>query len=132
LDSLYSLNSYQFDSHERRRGSEYFDDNKALDQRNRDTPGNRQAFVGYWTNAATSNPGLTNVIRTAMRSALQNATSGLPRPRIDHWWDCTLPDGDPPTVIYSDHVPSIARVLFCTPHTGVVESIVRGQLPPRP
>jgi len=132
LDQLYSLNNYQFDSHERRRGSEYLDDNRALDQRNNDMPGNRQAFVNYWTNAAASDPGLTNVIRAAMRSALQNVTSGLPRPRIDHWWDCTLPDGNPPTVIYSDQVPSIARVLFCTPHTGVVESIARGTLPARP
>jgi hypothetical protein len=132
LDQLYSLNNYQFDSHERRQGREYLDDNRALDQRNNDMPGNRRAFVDYWTNAAASNPGLTNVMRIAMRSALQSVTLGLPRPRIDHWWDCTLPDGNPPTVIYSDQVPSIARVLFCTPHTGVVESIVRGQLPPRP
>lgn len=131
LEDLWALDGYRFDAHERRRGSEYQDDNNALEPRNRDTPGNRQAFIGYWTNAAAANRGLKNVMRTAMLAALQTATAGPPRPRIDYWWDCTLADGSPPTVIYSDQVPSIARVLFCTPHAGVVESTVRGALPPR-
>lgn len=131
LDQLYNLNNYQFDHHERRRGSEYRDDNNALDQRNKDTPGNRQAFIGYWTSATAADPGLRDVMRLAMLTALQDATPALPRPRIDYWWDCTLPDRDLPTVIYADQVPSVARVLFCTPHAGVVESSVRGSLPQR-
>jgi hypothetical protein len=124
LQELWRLNQDQFDEHERREPDQYSADNDALDPRNQDTPGNRQAFVGYWQNVAK--PALKEEMRQAMLKAL---TSN--RPRIDHWWDCTQPDGDPPRVICSLDVPAVARVLFCTPHLGPVESPIRGALPAR-
>ena len=139
LDGLHALNNYRFDPHERRTGQEYREDNDALEPRNQDTPGNRAAFVGYWTWASGQSPAVKNDMRRAMLRALNTATPGPPRPRIDHWWDCTLPDGSTPQVICSLDVPSIARVLFCTPHLdqaaalGPVESIRRrdANFPPR-
>ena len=139
LDGLHALNNYRFDPHERRTGQEYREDNDALEPRNQDTPGNRAAFVGYWTWASGQSPAVKNDMRRAMLRALNTATPGPPRPRIDHWWDCTLPDGSAPQVICSLDVPSIARVLFCTPQLdqaaalGPVESIRRhdANFPPR-
>jgi len=141
LDQLCALNNYRFDAHERRTGQEYQEDNNALEPRNQDTPGNRAAFVGYWTWAFAPgrSPALKDDMRRAMQKALNSSTPGPPRPRIDHWWDCTLPDGSAPQVICSLDVPSIARVLFCTPHLdqaaalGPVESIRRRDpnYPPR-
>jgi len=141
LDQLSALNNYRFDAHERRSGQEYQEDNNALEPRNQDTPGNRAAFVGYWTWAFAPgrSPALKDDMRRAMHKALNSSTPGPPRPRIDHWWDCTLPDGSAPQVICSLDVPSIARVLFCTPHLdqaaalGPVESIRRRDpnYPPR-
>ncbi|TMF06108.1 MAG: hypothetical protein E6I38_10740 [Chloroflexi bacterium] len=141
LDGLCALNNYRFDAHERRTGQEYQEDNNALEPRNQDTPGNRAAFVGYWTWAFAPgrSPALKDDMRRAMQKALNSSTPGPPRPRIDHWWDCTLPDGSAPQVICSLDVPSIARVLFCTPHLdqaaalGPVESIRRRDpnYPPR-
>ena len=140
LDDLHNLNNYRFDDHERRTGQEYREDNDALEPRNQDTPGNRAAFVGYWTWASGQKPAVKNEMRRAMLRALNSATPGSPRPRVDHWWDCTLPDGSLPLVICSLDVASIARVLFCTPHLdqaaaiGPVESRRRRDpnLPPRP
>jgi len=117
LDDLFSLNPAQFDAHERRRGREYQDDNNALELRNQDTPGNRAAFVGYWNAHAPPGSALRNQMRLAMLQALNPAPGEQnTRPRIDHWWDCTLPDGAAPQVITSFDVPHVARVFFCTPH----------------
>ena len=106
---------------------------------NRDTPGNRAAFVGYWNVHAP----LGSAPRNQMGQAILKALNPAPgeqnaRLRIDYWWDCTLPDGDPPGVITSFDVPHVARVFFCTPHLDQaggapwpVESSVRGSLQSR-
>ncbi len=139
LDDLVALNPAPLTTHERRTGGEYQQDNNGLDQRNRDTPGNRAAFVGYWNVHAP----LGSAPRNQMGQAILKALNPAPgeqnaRLRIDYWWDCTLPDGDPPGVITSFDVPHVARVFFCTPHLDQaggapwpVESSVRGSLQSR-
>ncbi len=129
LQDLWNLDQTQFDAEERRQPHEYQADQIPLDTNNKDTGGNRLAFAGYWTLAVATNPYLKEEIRLAIVKALTNV--GPYRPRIDYWWDCTLPDGSPPRVICSLDVPAVARVLFCTPHEGAVESHVRNELGPR-
>jgi hypothetical protein len=116
--------------HEPRRGSEYEADQLHLLPRNRDTTLNRVAFVGYWTNALNQYPSLSTEMAQALVTGLTAVTPvGGPRERMDHWWDCTLRDGTPPTVICSLEIPSVARIFYCTPHEGAVEP--DPLLPPR-
>jgi hypothetical protein len=131
LQELWVLNPTQLPDHEERRTkADYIRDESGLDARNRDTPGNRQAFVSYWeTLAPQANPNIKAEMAQALVSAL---TSG--RQRIDYWWDCSQLDTDKPMVICSLDVPRVARVFFSTPHHGphgAKESNVRGALPPR-
>ncbi len=131
VDALWNDDPTKYDPHEKRTAVEYKNDERGLDKRNRDTPGNRLAFAGYWeTFAPTVNPNISVVIVQALVNALNAALPG-DRPRIDYWWDCSLRDGDMPTVICSLDVPRVARVFFSTPHAGVVEAEVRNALPAR-
>jgi len=116
LDLLLQGNSYRYDHHEGRSSKEYQEDERRLAPRNRDTPRNRAAFMGYWTLARTQHPQLTHDMRQALIAAL-----GSSRPRLDHWWDCSLPDDTAPTVYTCLEASTVARVFFCTDH-GPVES----------
>lgn len=131
LEDLWTLNPVMLpDDEERRRKADYIRDEGALDPRNRDTPGNRQAFVNYWEVAA---PGANPNIKAEMVQALVQALASG-RERIDYWWDCSQLHTDRPTIICSLDVPRVARVFFSTPHHGphgAKESNVRGALPPR-
>jgi len=134
LTDLFSEDSTQLpDDEEHREAYQYDHDNQVLDTRNQDTGGNRLAFVGYWTLAIQNDATITGQIRAAMLKAI-NAVDGpeKDRARIDHWWDCTLIDGEKPRVICSLDVPSVARIFFCTPHKGAVETHERNVLPARP
>ena len=116
--------------HEPRRGSDYDADQQHLLPRNRDTTLNRSAFLGYWTAALGGYPNLKTELAQAMIKGLSAVTPhGGARERMDHWWDCTLPDGTPPTVICTLDIPSVARIFYCTPHEGAVEP--DPLLPPR-
>ena len=127
LTSLWGMNNYRFDDDEKRTAAEYDADQPALDTRNRDTGGNRAAFMGYWLNAIAARPAL----KTEMAAALLKAFESK-RERLDFWWDCSLADTDQPAVVCSLDVPRVARVFFCTPHPGTVESHLRNELVARP
>ena len=122
LDLLLSGNSYRYDHHEGRSSKEYQADEKRLAPRNRDTPKNRAAFMGYLTWAKGQYPLLVHDMRQALIAVL-----GSSRPRLDHW-DCSLPDNTAPTVYTCLDASTVARVFFCTDH-GPVES--RDDLPSR-
>ena len=112
---------------ERRSGDEYLIDQARLLGLNQDTAGNRDGFVQYW---ATTAPALNANLQSDLRQALIQAIDSLDsiRQRIDFWWDCTMPDHHPPTVITSLDVPWIARVLFCTDHEPIDHDTTK---PPR-
>jgi len=120
LDLLEAADPGRFDAHERRSAGEYEFDQTHLLPLNKDTSGNRAAFVGYWTYKKQTCSNVVPDARAAMIEALTAATPGLPRPRMDFWWDCTLPDGACPTVVCSLDSPAVARVLFVTDHMSAV------------
>lgn len=103
---------------ERRSGNDYDIDQARLLGLNRDSAGNRDGFVRYWAvDAPPKNPNIKAEMSQALIRAIESLTST--RQRIDFWWDCTMPDHDPPTVICSLDVPWIARVFFCTDHEPI-------------
>jgi len=128
LDPLEANDAGRFDGEERRSSSEYTSDQTALLPLNKDTSGNRAAFVGYWTNKQSTCANIVPDARAAMIEALEAVTPGppdfglptLPRPRMDFWWDCTLQDGECPMVRCSLESPRVARVLFITDHESAV------------
>lgn len=112
---------------ERRSGNDYDIDQRRLLGLNQDSGGNRDAFVKYW---AVDAPGLNPNLKPEMTQAFIRALESLnsTRQRIDFWWDCTMPDHNPPTVICSLDVPWIARVFFCTDHEPIDHDTTK---PPR-
>ncbi len=113
LDDLFATDSTLLAPGERRTGAEYLEDDALLMERNRDSTGNRTAFLQYWIDGGVENANLIDEVRQAIIKAL---VSG--RTRIDYWWNCTE-DDTPPTAVCSLDVPGVARVYFCTDHNPV-------------
>lgn len=102
-------------------GRHYVTHNSYLHEYNQDHAGNRVGFMGWWMGSRPANSGVFTDIASATVEAIDAG-----RPRLEFWWDCSLPHGATPTA-EAVILDTIARVLFRTDHSAVTTT----PLPPR-
>jgi hypothetical protein len=125
LDLLLAADYSKPDHHARRSGEDYFKDQARLMPANNDATGNRQAFARYWFRHK-------DTVSEALGTALTDAIAAG-KPHIDYWWECTMDEGQPPTVVCVT-TPGSAHVIFVTDHEPVEPdgTGVRGDPDPDP
>ena len=106
-------------------GAAYLEEQALLRPLNRDSTGNREKFVEYWSDKGEGNAALETAVRNALIDALQPLNVEL-----DVWWECTLHEPDPGVAV-SKQFTEVTRLMFRTDHTPVVREVA-GQAPRTP
>jgi hypothetical protein len=125
LDQISGNATMQFYDEEMSLGAAYLEEQSLLRPLNRDSTGNREKFVEWWTDKGEGNVALEDAIRNALIDALQPLETEL-----DVWWECTLHEPDPGVAV-SKQFTEVTRLMFRTDHTPVVREVA-GQAPRAP